>query len=280
MQVDSIAENLFFTTVRIDTVGNNGSRGSGTGFLYAHRLDDTNHALFVVTNKHVVFDMQSGFLTFHQRKGDQPHLGHGFQLGVQDWPTAWFGHTSPDVDIAILPFIPLEVHIKQQFAVDLFYRCVDSSMLPTADQLGQLDAIETITFIGYPDGIWDRANLMPIARRGTTASPIVLDFEATPRFVIDASVFGGSSGSPVFILNQGLYTDKRGGTVLGSRILFVGVVSAVFFRTELNKIVPVPVPTQAQPMAQQREMIDLGLVFKSRTVVETIEDFIKTRGET
>jgi hypothetical protein len=121
---------------------------------------------------------------------------------------------------------------------------------------------------------------MPIARRGTTALPIALDFEATPRFVIDASVFGGSSGSPVFILNQGLYTDKRGGIVLGSRVLFVGVVSAVFFRTKLNKIVPVPVTTQAQPMAQQREMIDLGLVFKSRTVVETIEAFIKTRGET
>ena len=160
----------------------------------------------------------------------------------------------------------------------MFYRCVDSNMLPTADQLAQLDAIESVTFVGYPNGIWDSTNLIPVARRGTTASPIGVDFEGTPRFLIDASVFGGSSGSPVFILNQGMYTDKRGNTVVGSRVLFVGVIAAVFFRTELNQIVAVPVPTQTQPMAQQREMIDLGIVFKARTVVETIEAFIKSRG--
>lgn len=278
MQVESIAENLFFTTVRIDTVNNGGSPGSGTGFLYAHRITDTQHALFVVTNKHVVQGMRNGALTFHQKRDDKPYLGHGFRLDIQDWPQAWFGHPSPEVDIAVVPFLPLEAHIKQQSTIDLFYRCVDSSMLPSEDQLAQFDAIESVTFIGYPNGIWDSTNLIPVARRGTTASPITVDFEGTPRFVIDASVFGGSSGSPVFILNQGMYTDKRGNTVLGSRAIFVGVVAAVFFRTELNQIITVPVPTQTRPMVQQREMIDLGIVFKARTVVETIEAFISSRG--
>ena len=31
-------------------------------------------------------------------------------------------------------------------------------------------------------------------------------------------------------------------------------------------------------MAEQQEMIDLGIVFKARTVVETIEAFIKASG--
>ncbi|UZR28052.1 trypsin-like serine peptidase [Methylococcus mesophilus] len=279
MLVESLAENLFFTTVRIDTRAANGALGSGTGFLYTHRLSESQHAIFVVTNKHVVQGVQAGSLTFHQKKDDKPNLGTGFRLDINDWPQAWFGHPSPDIDIAVVPFIPLETHIKQQAGVELFYRCVDSNMLPSATQLEQLDAIESVTFIGYPDGIWDRSNLIPVARRGTTASPIVVDFEGTPRFIIDASVFGGSSGSPVFILNQGMYSDKRGNTVVGSRLIFVGVVAAVFFRTELNQIVAVPVPTQNQPMAQQREMLDLGIVFKARTVVETIEAFIKARGD-
>ncbi len=278
MQVDSLAENLFFTTVRIDTLTHSGASGSGTGFLYAHRIDEERHALFVVTNKHVVSGGQCGSLTFHQKKDDRPHLGHGFRVDIQDWPQAWFGHTSTDIDIAVLPFIPLEAHIKQTSNVELFYRCVDSSMLPNQDQLLQFDAIESVTFIGYPNGIWDKTNLLPVARRGTTASPIAVDFEGSPRFVIDASVFGGSSGSPVFVFNQGMFTDKRGNTSVGSRLLFVGVVAAVFFRTELNQIVAVPVPTQSQPMAQQREMIDLGIVFKARTVVETVEAFIRARG--
>jgi hypothetical protein len=278
MQVESVAENLFFTTVRIDTVAIDGSQGSGTGFLYAHKISENQHAMFVVTNKHVVNGMRSGSLTFHQKKDDKPNLGNGFRLDIQDWPQAWFGHPAPDIDIAIVPFLPLEAHIKQQSAVDLFYRCVDSSMLPSPEQTEQLDAIETVTFIGYPNGIWDKTNLIPVARRGTTATPLSVDFEGTPRFVIDASVFGGSSGSPVFIFNQGMFTDKRGNTSISSRLLFVGVVAAVFFRTELNQIVAVPIPTHTRPMAQQREMIDLGIVFKARTVVETIQAFIQARG--
>ena len=172
MQVESVAENLFFTTVRIDTVANDGSQGSGTGFLYAHKISESQHAIFVITNKHVVNGMRSGSLTFHQKKDDKPNLGNGFRLDIQDWPQAWFGHPTPDIDIAIVPFLPLEAHIKQQSAVDLFYRCVDSSMLPTPEQTEQLDAIETVTFIGYPNGIWDKTNLIPVARRGTIATPL------------------------------------------------------------------------------------------------------------
>jgi hypothetical protein len=66
-------------------------------------------------------------------------------------------------------------------------------------------------------------------------------------------------------------------TTVGSRCLFLGVIAAVFFRTKLNKIVSVPIPTQTQPMAEQQEMIDLGIVFKARTVVETVEAFLEAK---
>lgn len=274
MQVKTIAEQLFFTTVRIDTVTKAGLAGSGTGFFFAHKAGGQDYG-FVVTNKHVVMGMREGALSFLQRRDMLPTLGNGFRLGIQDWEQAWFGHPSPEVDIAICPFAPLETHIKQQYNVDLFYRYVMSDTIPTPQQVAELDAVESVTFIGYPNGVWDSKNMLPVARRGTTASPIEVDFENTPRFLIDASVFGGSSGSPVFILNQGAFATKDGGTAIGLRFYFVGVIAAVFFRTHLNQIVPVPIPTQVQPMAQQQEMIDLGIVFKARTVVETIEAFLK-----
>lgn len=278
MKAQSIAEHLFFTTVRIDTVGASGAQGSGTGFLFAHKISEDNHVPFVVTNKHVVLGEAGGSLTFLQRKGEDAHLGAGFRLRIDDWPQAWFGHPAADVDVAVCPFLPLEAHIKQQNGVDLFYRYITTDMVPTAAQAETLDAIEPVTFIGYPNGIWDRANFLPIARRGTTATPIAVDFDGTPRFLIDASVFGGSSGSPVFIFNQGMYSDKSGNSVIGSRALFVGIVAAVFYRTQFNQIVSVPIPSQMQPMVEHREMIDLGLVFKARTVVETIEAFLRAKG--
>jgi hypothetical protein len=66
---------------------------------------------------------------------------------------------------------------------------------------------------------------------------------------------------------------------IGSRFYFIGVIAAVFFRTHLNQIIPVPIPTQLQPMAKQQEMIDLGIVFKAHTVVETIEAFLNARNQ-
>ncbi|MCB9141735.1 MAG: trypsin-like peptidase domain-containing protein [Anaerolineales bacterium] len=278
MQVESIAEQLFFSTVRVDTKYDDGIEGAGTAFLYAHHLDHERQVAFVVTNKHVVQGAQEGALTFHRKDGNRPQLGNGFQLDISNWQQVWFGHPDADVDIAISPFLPMEQFILQTEGVELFYRAVGSAMLPNQRQIDQLDAIETVTFIGYPNGMWDTVNQTPIARRGTTATPISLDFDGTPRFLVDASVFGGSSGSPVFILNTGMVTDKRGVTSLGSRLLFVGVIAAVYFREDINKIVDVPIPVQTEPMALQREMIDLGIVFKSRTVVETIEAFMKERG--
>jgi len=274
MQVESIAEQLFFTTVRIDTAAQNGAIGAGTGFFFAHKVAESTYP-FVVTNKHVVMGTREGSLTFLQRDDQKPLLGKGFRLAIERWHDAWFGHPSPDVDIAVCPFAPLEGYIKQHNNIDIFYRYVVTEMIPSEELLAKLDAIESVTFVGYPNGVWDSRNLLPVARRGTTASPLAVDFENSPRFLIDASVFGGSSGSPVFILNQGMFTEKTGNTSIGSRLLFVGVIAAVFFRTQLNQIIAVPIPTQVQPMAQQQEMIDLGIVFKARTVVETIDAFLK-----
>lgn len=277
MQVQSIAEQLFFTTVRIDTVAANGGQGSGTGFLFMHKVGEKSYP-FVVTNKHVVNGMKAGAMTFLQRDGQTPRIGAGFRLAIDGWADSWFGHPSPDIDIAVCPFAPLEAHIKEQNDIDLFYRSVDTSMIPDTEKLKTLDAIESVTFIGYPNGIWDSKNLLPVARRGTTASPLEVDFEGSPRFLIDASVFGGSSGSPVFILNQGSFSTKEGGLVAGSRLMFIGVVAAVFLRKQWNEIVAVPIPTVSRPMVQNEEMIDLGIVFKAHTVVETIEALLKEKG--
>lgn len=121
-----------------------------------------------------------------------------------------------------------------------FFFAITTGSIPDRDRLDKIDALESVTFVGYPNGIWDKANLLPVARRGATASPLAIDFENTPCFLIDASVFGGSSGSPVFLLSLGIYSDKSGATTIGSRCLFLGVVAAVFFRNghDLAKLRP------------------------------------------
>lgn len=64
--------------------------------------------------------------------------------------------------------------------------------------------------IGYPNGLWDSVNNMPIVRRGTMATNISLNHNDKREFVIDAACFPGSSGSPVVLFNKGGYADKKG----------------------------------------------------------------------
>jgi hypothetical protein len=71
--------------------------------------------------------------------------------------------------------------------------------------------------------------------------------------------------------------QKNGSLIWGPRFHFVGAIAAAFFRIHLNQIIPVPIPTQLQPMAQQQEMIDLGIFFKASTVGEAIDAFLKAQ---
>lgn len=277
MRVETAAEQLFFITARIDTQTSSGQTGSGTAFLFDFQVGET-HYPFVVTNKHVVCGMASGSITFLEAVDGKVSLGNARRLAIQNWENAWFGHPSPEVDIAVCPFAPIQQHFAEQ-GWQPFFRSIPSAVIPTTEQLDELDAIETVTFVGYPNGIWDKSNFLPVARRGTTATPLGIDFEGKPQFIVDASVFGGSSGSPVFLFNQGTFASRDGSVNIGSRFLFLGVVTAVFFRTALSEIIAVPIPTaMTTSMAKNEEMLDLGIVLKSSTVMETVRAFLLSRG--
>lgn len=273
MEVTSIAEKLLFVTVRIDTVNAKGEIGSGTGFIFLHKYKNVD-ALSIVTNKHVVKNAVKGGITFMKKKDKKPTLGDSFRIEFDNFEQLWKGHDDPNIDVTVTPLIPLLEQIKKNHNVDIYYNHVSSENIPTLSQTNEIDAIEDITFVGYPNGIWDRQNYTPILRRGTTATHYCIDFENEKKFLIDASVFGGSSGSPVFLYNSGSYTNKGGGLIAGSRLYFLGIVAAVFYRNSINEIVSVSIPTSNKNVSVGQEMIDLGIVFKAITITETIESVI------
>lgn len=270
MEVRSLSENLLFVTVRIDTVDANGNGGSGTGFIFLHNYNG-NEVLSVVTNKHVIDGAVRGGITFIKQDSGNPKLGESFRVDFDNFESVWIGHPDKEVDIAVTPLVPLLDFMKVKHNVDVFFKYISSESIPTDSDIAEIDALEEVVFVGYPNGIWDSKHYTPIIRKGTTATPYALDFEGSRKFIIDASVFGGSSGSPLFLLNSGTYTKKDGGTVIGSRFFFLGVVAAVFFKRSVNDIVSLPIPTSSKHIVVDQEMIDLGIVYKATTVVEAIE---------
>lgn len=269
MDINSATKKLLFNTVRVDTVLEDGSEGSGTAFLVSH-AHARGHHTFIVTNRHLVDGVRSGGLVFTQKRNGQPLLGQRFQLNIEDFPQAWFLHPDPEVDLAIIPMRPLEQAANQQ-GVELYYHVIDSRLAPDEAATRALDALEEVLFVGYPSGVWDQVNLMPILRRGTTATPMALDFEGRAEFLIDAAVYPGSSGSPVFVYQP---DPLRLAQRAEKRFLFAGVVAAVFFRQEANHPVSAPVPANNHGTVMGSEMIDLGLVIKAQAVIEVINAYL------
>src|SRR5690606_30221987 len=115
---------------------------------------------------------------------------------------------------------------------------------------------------------------LTLCRRGITATPIGIDFMREPKFLVDASVFPGSSGSPVFLYNSGSFAQKAGGTVIGSRVMFLGVIAAVFLQEDTGEIRIADAPTAAVPIAVIRHMINLGIVFKASTVQDVAKKIL------
>jgi hypothetical protein len=138
-------------------------------------------------------------------------------------------------------------------------------MIPTPQQTADMNAIEDVTFLGYPSGLVDEQNATPIVRRGITATPFSNDFQGRPEFLIDAGVYPGSSGSPVFLYNEGAYTGPSG-VIVGSRLLFLGMITSTLQRREgTNNI-----------------YLGLGSVLKSGTIrnwlQEAVDRFARTGG--
>jgi hypothetical protein len=275
MKPQTVIEQLLFSTVRIE-VDKATSTEAGTSFIFSYEHDSKQY-LFLVTTKHIVNGAKIGRFFFTLSDGQNPRIGERLDIQVQDFQNAWVGHPNPSIDIAAMPLVPVLARIQQQ-GKQPFFRSIPHTLVPSDEQLADLDALEEVVFVGYPSGMFDAKNLMPILRRGTTATPPQLDYEGKKVFLVDASVFPGSSGSPVLICNQGAYSTRQG-IVIGTRVLFLGVIAQVVIREEEGRIIIVAAPSSLTPIVRTQQMIDLGIVYKSSTVIETILEALRQRGE-
>lgn len=268
----SILEQLCFCTTRIETEDTNGNKYSGTGFFYNLGLDD-KLAPLIITNKHVVSNMKKGMFRFTKAstKGEPIYTDHFTITYEVDFEKMWIFHPDANVDLCVLPINPL-LEAAKQMGNKLFFRTLDNSLIPTNENLKSLDAIESIIMIGYPNGLWDSVNNMPIVRRGTTATSVCLDYEGRKEFLIDAACFPGSSGSPVLLCDIGGYRDKKGNLNWGaSRIFLLGILYAGPQLTVTGEIRVVTIPNmQQKALAVSHIPNNLGYIIKSERILDFI----------
>lgn len=266
----SVSEQLTYSTVRIECESSDGKSSSGSGYFFKFKNNkETNqHIPVVITNKHVINNSVRGRLIFTISVDGNPVDKEHFQINIDDFETFWRKHPDSNVDLCAMPIAPFLEAAKAQ-SKSLFYIPLDLSLIPSEEQLETLSALEEIVMIGYPNGIWDAINNKPIFRKGVTATHPCFDYNGKKEFMIDAACFPGSSGSPVFILNEGGYRDKNGNTYLGStRLLFMGTLYAGPQHTATGEVKIIDVPTVQKPVTFSSIPNNLGLVIKSSRIKE------------
>ena len=268
----SISEKLCYSTIRIEGTIANGTF-TGSGFFF-HFLEDGNAYLpCIVSNRHVFEKALSVSLLFTCRTSEGKEYYERFN--ISDFPKAWIGHPNPNIDLGIIP-IPLIISILKSKGKEPYYIPLSKLHIPSSKQVSDLCAIEDIIMIGYPDGIWDKTNNKPVARKGITATHPKYDFNGKKEFVIDAACFPGSSGSPVFILNEGAYSNGDGGINLGKRLYLLGILYAGPQHTADGKIVFSTIPSISTLTNIPN---NLGIVIKSEELL-AFEDELKKRLKT
>ena len=261
MAFSKFEEQVFLTTVLIQNLTDG---EFGTGFLITKPIDPSDpkkKKILLFSNKHVFWgkaDMKNPeakkklSLTLHRRETDgsyKPGSVHTFIFETDRKQAGYFDHPEENVDVACANIsdvgnknIPLNIIALD---VDNFID-FDKNVLTASTK---------ILFVGYPTGFYDRKHWLPVMRLGSIASIPSINFNGERQILVDAQVFPGSSGSPVFVSVNGRYK------LLG--IISNGVQKRLDF-AEVKK----STNDQEQKNQIPTEWMGLGLLFTNETIKE------------
>lgn len=259
----SISEQLLFTTVRLQT-----NQGAGTGFFFHFKIGE-KCAPVIITNKHVVNNRQKEQVTFslHTKENSKPSNNNIDIALMAEW------NFHPSLDLCFTFLQPLLEQIKTQRNLEVFYVPFTEDIIWTDAKLEGLQAAEDIFMVGYPIGLYDKKNNLPLLRKGITASHPALDFNDAGIGVIDCSCFPGSSGSPIVIYNDNGYTDKNGTTHLGAkRFVFIGILFSGPTYNAQGEVEIQEIPTQQKTVVGTQTMINLGYYVKAKEILRLKEN--------
>jgi V8-like Glu-specific endopeptidase len=269
----TIAEQLMHITIRLECILENGTTSTGTGFFFKFKIDEENFIPVIITNKHVICSSTTGsFVLTISNDNGEPIIGTYEKIEFTNFESQWIKHPDENVDLAVFPLAPFYQDIEKlgkKFFIPFFDEDIILSTIQ--QQYEALSGIDDITMIGYPNGIWDSTNNMPIIRRGVTATHPMYDYNGLPVFVIDCACFPGSSGSPILIFDQGnSYTNPRthSFTHNSNRLILLGILYAGLQHVAEGEIQVIDIPLHQVSISLSKIPNNLGFVVKAQKILD------------
>lgn len=244
----------------------------GTGFFYKviHPTAGIGKVL-IVTNKHVVrgaevihFVLSSAVSAANLNEQHQP-------IDRKDeeviWPLAGnlYLHPDPEIDLCAVD-VTIPTGLVFGAGRQLRSMFLDSSWLPSAEDKKWMRDIEQVLVAGYPRGLWDKYNNMPISRVGTTATHPLARYQGKRNFLVDVAAFQGSSGSPVFSYEAPMFRRADGTYSPGTKVQFIGIVWAVVEWSVQGSLQVVEIPSALTQVPVVSTSLNLAVALHAEAI--------------
>lgn len=186
---------LVYSTVRIENIMVNNITMIGTGFFYLANINGTER-LTIVTNKHVISDSKICHFRITESDGNNNPTQNYLDLALAN--AHWYLHPSEDIAVLIV-----DTRINEQFKRfgknPPLIACLSNGATVINNESDKIQPWQQVYMVGYPEGMLDEKNNIPISRTGIVSTPYKMDFSGRKAFLVDIPVFHGCSGSPIII---------------------------------------------------------------------------------
>lgn len=257
----AISEQILLGTVQISVTKQNGLH-TGTGYFLKLDVDKDRFVVGIATNKHVLAGGSRVQVRFRRRVDQSVVYDEGVWLDITPDTATFVDHPKQDIDVTFIALPALE-DVRLPDGSLIAAMPFESALAPDAKTIESLNVLEDVVMVGHPIGLSDLQNGVPIVRRGTLATPYWLDFNGSPQFAIDIPAFWGSSGSPVFILNEGSWRIPEG-ISMGTRFLWLGML---WGGPQIGGKSPLPAPTWLDD-PNKGLPVNIGYCIKTSAILE------------
>lgn len=263
-----ITEQLLITTIKIQ-VEKKGIPYNGSGFFFSFKdpKDDKKELVVIITNRHVVDGASSISLYFRKNINGSPEYGKPIIITIPNNPAHVLAHPNKAVDLVAIPIGEFRKELEKKGINLSGLNLNEKLIIDNSTMKKEFKAIERVWMVGYPDGLWDEKNNLPIVREGITATMPYIDYNGKSEFLVDIAAFGGSSGSPVFFYRD-FYTDKETNMgKFGMRLYLLGILYAGPMYSLDGEVVKVD-PSDPVTNVKTYTPMNLGYVIKATEILE------------
>jgi hypothetical protein len=249
------AINLTGLTTPVEVQFADGRQLSGSGFFYFVFAEEAQKKagphwvaiahIYLVTAKHVIQPNRIKDIlkfTYALRVGDKDQIAwHRLEMNGMELSRKLHICKNEQVDVAVVDIydqlMTEDKKLLSERAQVLSYNGTSSEQFPGKSPL-EVQPGDDVIVIGYPLGIYDSFNKLPILKTGVLNTPVGMHFEGMDAFVFDFKYYEGLSGSIIISKPTHIGVTKEG--ILQSsavrQYVFLGVYQGEYYWNDIEPL--------------------------------------------